>query len=169
MMTQEYLKSVLDYNVITGEFILKVDSQKKKVGERAECKCAHGYMITNMPGNKGRKGMGTFRSHRLAFLYVLGYWPVDEVDHINGDRSDNRWINLRPVNSSENKRNMKLRSDNQSGCVGVGYHKKRKQWRARIYKRHLGWFKSKEEAIAAREASPEFKTFSSRHGLFVEM
>lgn len=164
MITQDYLKSVVDYNPLTGVFTLKVDSGKKKAGERAEHRDVFGYMITTLPGKRGKFGGGQKRSHRLAFLYMLGEWPEEEVDHINGDRSDNRWINLRPVTSSENGRNSSVSSRNTSGVVGVSYHKKRKQWRARIAQRHLGWFSTKEEAIAARQNDPEFKTFTERHG-----
>ena len=164
MITQEYLKSVIDYNLFTGELTLKIDSGKKKSGMRAEHKDAYGYMITTLPGKRGRFGGGQYRSHRIAYLYVLGCWPDEEVDHINGNRSDNSWINLRPVTSKQNSRNSSLTKLNTSGFAGVGYHKKRKQWRARIASRHLGWFKTKEEAISARMADPEFKTFTKRHG-----
>ncbi len=158
-LTREELKRMVSYDLISGRFTLLVDSQKKKKGAFADTiNKPHGYRVLTL------KGHGQCRAHRAAFLYVLGVWPKQEVDHINGDRADNSWINLRPVSPNQNRRNTALRSDNESGVVGVGYHKKRKQWRARIAKRHLGWFKTKEEAIAARMADPEISTFTARHG-----
>ena len=158
-LTQEILKSLVYYGALTGRFILKVDSQKKKKGDYADgINKPHGYRVLTLPG------YGQIRAHRAAFLYMLGDWPCQEVDHINGIRGDNRWINLRPVTPSENRRNTRIRSDNISGVVGVGFHNKRNQWRARIGKRHLGWFKTFEEAVAARQSDPEFETFTERHG-----
>lgn len=164
MITQEYLKSVVDYCPDTGAFTLKVNSQKTAAGGSPEHKNFYGYRIISLPGNKGSKGFGQHPSHRMAYLYMTGTLPEGEVDHINGIRDDNRWANLRNVTSSENKRNCARRSDNTSGCVGVSFHKKRNQWRARIGARHLGWFKTKEEATSARMGDSEYKTFSERHG-----
>lgn len=108
-----------------------------------------------------------FKAHRLAFLFMTGELPDEgmEVDHIDGDRKNNRWENLRLVTRGENARNCARRSDNRSGSVGVGFHKGRGQWRARLAKKHLGWFLTKEEAIEAREAAEEgAEGFTDRHG-----
>lgn len=158
-ITQHELKRLVSFDLLTGRFTLKVKSQKRGIGDFADAvNKPHGYSILTLPG------YGQVRAHRAAFLYVLGSWPEEEVDHINGIRDDNRWINLRPASPKVNRRNTGLRKDNQSGEVGVGFHRKRNQWRARISKRHLGWFKTKQEAIDARNSDPEIITFTERHG-----
>lgn len=92
-------------------------------------------------------------AHRLAFLYMMGRWPL-QVDHINGQRDDNRWDNLRECTNSENAQNSYGRSHNKSGVTGVHYDTHSGRWRAAIRaggKEHkLGRFKTLEEAAAAR-------------------
>lgn len=81
-------------------------------------------------------------AHRLAFFCMTREWPVDQVDHINGDKKDNRWSNLRQANAAQNKANEGLRSTNTSGLKGVSWHKAAKKWRAYIGAngQHLGLF-----------------------------
>lgn len=95
---------------------------------------------------------------RLVWLYENGEWPTDQVDHIDGDPSDNR--RLRLVSNSLNQRNAKRRSDNKSGHKGVFLSNGK--WLAYIYnngqRQDLGWFRNIDEAIAVREAAA-FKMF----------
>jgi hypothetical protein len=93
--------------------------------------------------------------HRLAFLYMTGAWPRHEADHIDGDRSDNRWGNLRDATGSQNKRNAGLRKDNTTGFRGVYRHNQTGAFVARIKigdKRiTLGSFDTAEQASEAYE------------------
>lgn len=107
-----------------------------------------------------------YRAHHLAWLVMTGEWPPTklDIDHINQDRSDNRWSNLRLASRGQNNLNTKsARSDNVTGHRGV--HPTRGRWFARITvdKKivHLGVFDTKEEAIEARKSAekkyyPEF-------------
>lgn len=113
-------------------------------------------------GRLGYRGK-IYLIHRLIWFYMTGEWP-EFIDHVDGDPWNNRFNNLRAVSRSENQRNLKLRVDNKSGVAGVTYYTRDKVWVARIGKRKLGVFKTKELAIDARESDPEFKTFSTRHG-----
>lgn len=103
-------------------------------------------------------------AHRLAWLYVNGSFPKNEIDHINRIRSDNRIANLRPASNLENAQNRSRSSNNTSGRSDVTWNKKTKKWRARLtvgYKRmHLGYFESLDDAFSARaQAKMKYHTF----------
>src|SRR5690606_11618117 len=109
-----------------------------------------------------------YKAHRVIWLYIAGEWP-DEIDHINGDRSDNRFANLRAVSRAENMRNKRSYKNNRSGQNGVSWHNQDRRWIAYItingkFKR-LGGFINKDDAIAARlKAEAEYGLFQKRHG-----
>lgn len=71
-------------------------------------------------------------SHRLAWLYMTGKWPVADIDHINRDKSDNRFDNLREATRQQNIWNSRTRSNSTTGYKGVSYRKDIKKWRAFI-------------------------------------
>jgi hypothetical protein len=70
----------------------------------------------------------TYQAHRLAFLYMTGKFPPDEVDHINHEPSDNRFVNLRQVTRLENLRNQSLSKNNKSGFTGVSWYGRYSKW-----------------------------------------
>lgn len=92
--------------------------------------------------------------HRLAFVFMTGDWPKNYVDHINRDKKDNRWSNLRDVDMTQNMYNASLRADNTSGRKGVAYVNRTGKWMSYIiYKSkqiHLGFFETFEDAVKAR-------------------
>jgi hypothetical protein len=94
-----------------------------------------------------------YPAHRLAWLYSYGVWPREEIDHINGEKSDNRLTNLRLATHSENRANAGPQKNNSSGYKGVGFNKKTGKWRATIRKDRrpisLGYFATAEEAHSA--------------------
>ena len=150
-LTAEYLRSVLHYDPATGIFTRKVStSTNAKVGAVAGCRGGRGYLRIQLQGRK-------YLAHRLAWLYVYGEWPEDQLDHINRNRSDNRRANLREVTNKQNLQNAGKRSDNTSGHPGIYWHKQRSKWVARIMHNqkhiHLGCFNTLEEAISARKAA----------------
>ena len=105
--------------------------------------------------------------HRLIWLYMTGSWPT-ELDHIDGDGTNNAWLNLREVSHGDNSRNQKLRCNNKSGVPGVMYESRRQSWRADIrvnYVRHyLGNFSDKFEAVCARKSAEVTYEFHENHG-----
>lgn len=107
-------------------------------------------------------------AHRVVFAMTRGHWPSMSIDHINGDPSDNRPCNLRDVSHLENHRNQKIRKNNTSGVLGVSFNQLRKTWGASIMVSgsgvHLGAFKTKEAAIAARAAAEKSFGFHENHG-----
>ncbi|NOD87414.1 MULTISPECIES: HNH endonuclease [unclassified Ruegeria] len=109
-------------------------------------------------------------AHRAAWAIMYETWP-DYIDHINGDRSDNRILNLRNVTPSDNQKNQKRRLDNSSGVIGVSFHKHMRKWQAQICshgkQHHLGVFNDKTAAIAARKAAEIEFGFHPNHGRVV--
>lgn len=158
MITQGRLKELLCYIPETGDFI-----RNKSCGGFPEGTVAgsassyYGYIHISVDSK-------IYKAHRLAFLYMEGRFPDEEVDHLNGVRSDNSWANLREVTRGENAKNCSRRSDNTSGYPGVGFHKRRKQWRARVGATHLGWYPTKALAIEARKRASDEGGYSERHG-----
>jgi hypothetical protein len=113
-LTQENFKKFFNYDPITGIFTrLITTSSQAKVGSIAGAVTKAGYLMISL-----NKGVRVY-NHRLAFLYMLGKLPDKHVDHINRNTGDNRWCNLREVNTSENQCNSKMRINNPTGVKGV--------------------------------------------------
>ena len=150
-ITQKRLKCLLSYDPDTGYFTWNVNRQGRgaRVGGRAGCVHATGYRVIRIDGHLEYE-------HRLAFIFVEGAIPPNEVDHINRVRDDNRWSNIRHATRSENQQNTGLRSSNSSGIRGVYWHRASGKWMA--YARYegrmhsLGYFNCKHQAgeVAAR-------------------
>lgn len=146
-LTQTDLKEVLTYNPDSGVFTWAkhVNSRAKK-GARAGSVNNNGYRRITICESQ-------YLAHRLAWLYMTGEWPAEQIDHINMDISDNSWINLREASHTNNFQNKGMYSNNKSGYKGVSWNKQDKGWRAQIQvngkKKHLGCFKVPEEAHKA--------------------
>ena len=107
------------------------------------------------------------RAHRAAWAIVHGAWP-DEIDHINGDPSDNRLSNLRNVSHAGNQKNMKRPSNNTSGVSGVFWCTGMRRWDAEIHvggrRVWLGGFETREQAMIARKAAEKVAGYHENHG-----
>ena len=148
--TAEELKARFSYNPDTGEITNKVRSHKAQAGADATCAHKEGYRSVCCSCRK-------MLAHRVAWVMTHGEWPAEMIDHINGNRSDNRLSNLRQATRSQNLTNTKLNSRNSSGFRGVSWSSSKQKWDARIRSvnklRLLGRFKTKEEAVAAYAAA----------------
>ena len=109
-LTSDQLNEWLDYNPKTGQFTWKAGRRKGKVAGYTRKKPARPYVVIQLDGQK-------HLAHRLAWLYMMGDWPPDEIDHINGDPTDNRWSNLRMATPSLNNHNKSYQ--NKTGYQGV--------------------------------------------------
>ena len=148
MLTQERLKELLDYDPETGVFTWKsiVFGSHMKVGSVAGSMYSNGYLRIKINGKD-------YRAHRLAWLYMYGCWPTNQIDHINRVRDDNRIANLREATNKENQWNRGKQKSSTSGFTGVSWHKKSGKWQSRIAVNkkviQLGVFNTPEEAHAA--------------------
>lgn len=137
MISLEYLKSILRYEPETGNWFYIVNRGRSSKGSLAGYASKDGYHRILTCGK-------SYVSHRLAWFYMTGEWPKDQIDHINGIKLDNRWCNLREATISQNNRNKKVNGKNRTGLKGVSIGKNGK---FRVYI-GLGSFDTKEEAKA---------------------
>ena len=154
LITQDYLKSILEYNSETGVFIwLNGNGRTVYAGDIAgNYSTGYGRIKINKIAHS---------SHRLAWLYITGNWPEFEIDHINNIRNDNRFINLRDTN--KNNFNKTIMKNNTSGYTGVVWNRRDCLWRASIgvngKRIMLGNFITKEDAaLAYKEAKEKYHT-----------
>ena len=138
-------------------------------GWNARYKSAEAFTTKNSSGYKKGAVLGVvLQAHRVVYAIHQGGWPKENIDHINGLHTDNRPANLRDVSHRENMRNKAERVDNRSGANGVGWSESKKKWVAYITverrQTHLGYFTSKDEAIAARKAAERKYGFHRNHG-----
>ncbi len=115
----------------------------------------------------GLLGRG-YLAHRVAWLLATGSWPTDQIDHINGNRADNRIINLREVSNLENAKNMTLSKRNKSGVCGVFWLNHINKWWASIrvdgVRKNLGYFADFHDACEARKQAEQKHGFHPNHG-----
>lgn len=153
MIDYNELAKILDYNPDTGVFTWKVKTCKKVVPNTiAGSFNSLGYVQLKI--NKQ-----FFYGHRLAWFFVHKEYPKLEIDHVNGNPSDNRICNLRLANRQQNNQNRIVRIDSSSGIRGVTLRKDTKKWKAeiRVNKKliSLGCFHTKEEAIKTRKIAEQ--------------
>ena len=172
-LTQEYLKQCLDYNPDTGVFTWKIRPlshfNSKQGCNRTNSQFAgtelkkiddHGYIRPMINGKH-------IRAHRLAWLYIYGYMPINQIDHVNCIRSDNRIVNLREATPAQNNQNKKKPcKNNMNGSLGVSFYKRQGLFVARIKDKgksyFLGYFNTEKEAsdayISAKRQLHEYGT-----------
>lgn len=134
-----------------GRFAGKVASSGRRAG--------NGYLVTKLLGEQ-------YKTHRLIWLMHYGAEPTGQIDHINGDRADNRIANLRDVEYIDNAHNRALPRNNTSGFHGVKREKNRWVAVIRVGGRQvrLGTWMTKEEAVAARKAAERLLGYHPNHG-----
>lgn len=139
--------SAVRYDPETGRFTWARQQGAAREGSLAGSRHNKGYW-------RVRVGYKTYLAHRLAWFISYGVWPAKFIDHINGDRMDNRLSNLRECDflmNAENKR--KPYSNNKSGYMGVRWNEQNKVWIASIRSagkgKHIGCFPT---ALQAHEA-----------------
>lgn len=148
-LTAERLREILHYDPETGLFTWCAHTtprHRTTGGQIAGRRQSRGYIQITIDGR-------CYVAHRLAWFYITGSWPAAEIDHINGIRDDNRFVNLREATRAQNMANSRRLHSNTSGFKGVSFDKRDGRWRAYIRgnqrRHHLGSFDTPEEAHAA--------------------
>jgi hypothetical protein len=177
MITQKYLKECLHYDPDTGLFTWAIRPEGHFKTLR-DCNAWNTrYSKTEAGGHQKRRhavyriiGLNdaSWLAHRLAWLYTYGEFPKDQIDHKDGDGTNNRITNLRDVSNQENHKNISKPSSNKSGCIGVHFESRRGKWRAGIKtgtrQKHLGYFTDIEEAVEVRKAAELEFGYHENHG-----
>lgn len=157
--TPEQLRELLTYDPETGKLFWKERPiglfasrrafsawNKRFAGQEAMSCVDEGYKTGCLFNSR-------VRAHRIAWALYFGSWPKDQIDHINGDRSDNRICNLRESSNAENQWNTSVRSYSSSGLKGIGRKGDSGRWMARISvngeRKYLGTFTTPEDAHRA--------------------
>lgn len=158
-LTQDELKRHLSYDPDTGMFVrIASISPRVRVGEEPGTIRDDGYRCIRINSER-------YMAHRLAWLYVHGQWPANDIDHINGIRADNRIANLRCATRSENLCNQGKSKANKSGFKGVYWNKQRRKWQGELIVRgkrfYLGLY---SDPAAAANAYAE--AAAKHHGEF---
>jgi hypothetical protein len=156
-LDQATLKSLLHYDPETGIFTWKTRTDVNRAWNTRYAGKVAGYNWTPPPGNISYRSIRIFDwpflGQRLAWLYMTGEWPENVVDHRDHDGLNNRWTNLRAADRPQNAANAGALRSNKLGLRGVCLHKPSGRYRATIRangkQRHLGHFKTAEEARAA--------------------
>jgi hypothetical protein len=140
-LTHDELHRILNYNKQTGVFTWLVDSGARKcAGLQAGSLSTMNRVYISIKRKK-------YLAHRLAWFYVHGVWPSAQIDHKDGDPTNNRLSNLREATNAQNQQNLR----NPKGLnpyVGVHYVPRGSKWAARINGKHIGYAKTAERAHA---------------------
>lgn len=151
------LRKVLRYDLLTGRMFWRERDASLfsdagyggAIGEAARWNArfagAEAFLEEDQGYRRGKVFGVRIRAHRAAWAIETGEWPDCAIDHINCDRSDNRWENLRLATSAENARNRRISTRNLSGFKGVSWDDRTKSWVALVAAR-IGRFDTPEEA-----------------------
>lgn len=175
----ELLRKLLRYEPETGKLYWRERTPDMFVGRlaRPEHSCKRWNTInakreagSSLPeGYRQISVFGTnFLSHRIVWALYYGKDPEEHIDHINGNRTDNRISNLRVASPQENSKNQRKGVRNTSGVLGVNWSERLGKWRAEISvkgkNKHLGLFDTLEEAYAVRKEAEKKYGFHENHG-----
>jgi len=153
MLTQEQLRKLVRYSPVVGAFEKLVGQGTKASPKRwkllGKSNADNSYIYLMIRGKR-------YQAHRLAWLYMHGEFPEHEIDHIDGDRTNNAISNLRKATHAQNAANAQMSKKNSSGIKGVSWSKAAKKWVARIITNgevaFNAYFKNIEDARSAIEA-----------------
>jgi len=146
MLTQARLLEILQYNPDTGIFTWIKSPRKGWIGKEAATNTSKRYLEIRIDGI-------LYKAHRCAWLYIHGFMPKNEIDHIDQNTHNNRIDNLREATRFDNTHNTRTPTTNTSGIKGVYWLKKNKKWVGQVahngVQHYLGLFSEIEQAEQA--------------------
>lgn len=149
------LRNLINYDSSTGEFFWKnIKSKRFKCGDLAGCYRKDGYRVI-------RTRHGLHLGHRIAWAIVYGEWPDTDIDHIDGNPSNNKISNLRKVTHSQNIINQTAHKDNRLGQAGIKLNKNGRFY-VTVKNKSRGGYATLDEAIFVRD-----KALKEEYGEFV--
>ncbi len=161
MHTLEEFMAEMRLDESLGRFFWLKSGRGRRPGLQVGAFDVHGYGQINFKRT-------IYKEHRLVWLFITGKWPDGQIDHVNHDRRDNRFCNLRVVDNQTNHTNRPMQSNNKSGYVGVHFNKRIKLFQSYINihgkRKNLGWFKTADSAALARSDANEKYGFHENHG-----
>ena len=180
ILTQDIVRELLDYDPESGKLTWKLRSshwfkeeRNKNIFNKIHAgKCPERISLGVDGYPRIRIGvLGNYYSaSRVIWLWMTGEWPTGIIDHIDKEPTNNKWDNLRQVDSLGNARNRSKQSNNTSGVTGVSWSEEKQKWRAGVRikgkQRFLGYFKKEDLDLAAMEVM-EFRAengFHTTHG-----
>jgi len=173
-LTKEMLSSILNYDAETGVFKWKETAKNPMRGKVAGTSIGNRKQYISIgirtTLQNGAKKPVYYLAHRLAWLYVTGNWPNEELDHIDGDGTNNSIHNLREVDRLQNMKNQKLSRLNKSGRCGVRFSSFHGKWIVKIGSgkrgnmKHIGVFDDYFDAVCARKSAENRLNYHENHG-----
>jgi hypothetical protein len=165
MIAQSRLKQAISYDSFSGEF-KRISNQSGPI-EPIKCGSvhtgSHGYkcLVICIDGRR-------YKASRLAWLFVTGSFPDDQIDHIDGDSLNNAFINLRQATTQENSKNRRIYKNNSSGIAGISWVKRLNKWQSRISIDsrvvHIGVFDTLIDAVCSRKRAERINNYHKNHG-----
>ncbi len=158
----DYFRSHLSYCEESGlMYWVKKPSNRVNIGELAGTVNRQGYLVVTVRRQK-------IQGHRVAWLLHHGKWPKHQIDHVDGNRSNNRISNLRDATHVQNMQNTAMFRNNRSGCMGVRWNNKSSRWVSFIghggKRISLGTHTSLLEAAARRKSREISLGYHPNHG-----
>lgn len=159
-INQDLVRKFFNYDPISGKLSRRLATHGGYVGEEVGFLCNNGYLSVGISEN-------SYLVHRIIWLYQKGHFPT-QVDHLDHNKLNNSWGNLREVDNTTNSKNCKVSSNSLSKVNGVSFMKNRNKYRAYIMVNkkqiHLGVFATVEEAKLVRDQANIKYNFHSNHG-----
>lgn len=161
---RDLLHGLFSYNPKTGQVIARKQVRGRRAkGSVVGCLYSNGYLVVMVLGKQ-------YGLHRLIWLMQTGEWP-NQIDHVNHNKVDNAWDNLRSVSQKENQRNKPISKRNKSGIVGVRWRPNKRQWCASITfdGQYYGLYCGHNffEACCRRKSAELALGFHSNHGVTI--